>query len=119
MTTPVVTTLVVIYDAACGSCSAIAARLSDVLVPAVLTRSCRDPHLAAEFPVLAGRLGERPCRRPLLIVVRSDGRAEVASGLPMMWRGARMVARGRRLAAIQLALWIMWRRIRGRRAAHG
>ncbi|GAA2449316.1 hypothetical protein GCM10010191_78620 [Actinomadura vinacea] len=85
-----------------------------MLAPDVLTRSCRDPRLAAEFPVLAGRPGERPCRRPLLIMVYAGGGAEVASGLPMMWRGARMVAPRRRLAAIRLALRIMWRRIRRR-----
>jgi hypothetical protein len=107
-----VTGLVVVYDGACGSCSEIAARLSGVLVPRVLTRSCRDPHLTVEFPVLAGHLGERRCDRPLMVVLRSDGPAEVASGLAMVWRAASLVAPRRRLAAIQLALRILWVRRR-------
>ncbi|PZG02518.1 hypothetical protein [Micromonospora deserti] len=102
------TRLVVVYDGACGDCSAIAARLSDVLAPEVLTRSCRDPHLATEFPVLAGHLRDRPCRRPLMIVVRSGGRAEVASGWSMLWVAAGLVAPRRWRAALRLALRVIW-----------
>lgn len=102
-----VTQVVVVYDGACGGCSAIAARLSGVLVPDVLARSCRDPHLATEFPVLAAQLGGRPCRRPLMVVLRPGGRTEVASGLAMAWRGAGLVAPGRRLAAVRLAVRIL------------
>jgi hypothetical protein len=109
-----VTEVAVIYDGACGGCSSIAARLSSVLAPPVLARSCRDPYLATEFPVLGGPLGERPCRGPLLITVFSDGRTEVSGGPAMLWRGARLVAPGRRAAAVRLALWVAWWRMRHR-----
>ena len=101
------TRVVVVYDGACGGCSAIAADLSTVLTPRVLTRSCRDPALGAEFPVLAARLRSRPCRRPLLILLGAGGRAEVVVGPAMLWRGAGLVARRRRLAALKLALRVL------------
>ena len=44
--------LVVVHDSACGQCSWIAGRLGGVLAVPVSVRSCRDPHLAVEFPVL-------------------------------------------------------------------
>lgn len=106
------TGVVVIYDGACGACSAIAAALSDVLAPPVLIRSCRDPHLTTEFPVLAGHLTDRPCRRPLMVTTSSGGSAVVSGGAAMMWRGLRMVAPGRRLAAARLGLRILRRRAR-------
>jgi hypothetical protein len=104
----VVTEVVVVYDGACGGCSSIAARLSRVLAPPVLVRSCRDPSLPADFPVLGGR----PCRRPMLITVFSDGRMEASGGPAMLWRGARMVAPGRRADAVRLALRVAWWRVR-------
>lgn len=97
-----------VYDGACGGCSSIAARLSRVLAPPVLVRSCRDPSLPADFPVLGGSLGGRPCRRPMLITVFSDGRMEASGGPAMLWRGARMVAPGRRADAVRLALRVAW-----------
>lgn len=111
------TRVVLVYDGACGGCSAVAARASAVLVPPVTARSCRDPHLAAEFPILAAHLGDRPCRRPLLVVSYPDGRDRVAKGLAMMWRGALLVAPRRRLAAIGLAVDVLraGRRRRARR----
>src|SRR5262245_59306515 len=98
-----VTTLVAVYDSACGGCSSIAAGLPDVFAPRTITRSCRDPHLAAEYPVLAGHLGDRPCRRPYLVIVDADGAAEVVTGFRMMLRAAAFVAPGRRWAALRLA----------------
>ncbi|NKZ02391.1 hypothetical protein [Actinomadura latina] len=102
------TEVVVVYDGACGGCSSIAARLSRVLAPPVLVRSCRDPSLPADFPVLGGSLRGRPCRRPTLITVFSDGRMEASGGPAMLWRGARMVAPGRRADAVRLALRVAW-----------
>ncbi len=97
------TGLVVVFDAACGTCSGIASRLPDILAPEVLVRSCRDPRLTVEFPVLAGRLGHQPCARPLLVLLRAGGRAEVRAGIPMLLAGARLLAPRQRLAALRLA----------------
>ncbi|MGW4475342.1 hypothetical protein ACWENQ_37225 [Nonomuraea sp. NPDC004354] len=96
--------LVVVHDSGCGGCSAIASALSGVLAPPVLVRSCRDPHLVREFPVLRG---EVPCARPLAVALTQDGRAELLSGLRLMWRGALLVAPGRRRAAFRLAVTIL------------
>lgn len=97
--------LVVVADSACGGCSAIAAALGGVLAVTVVVRSCRDPHLAEEFPVLAGR---RPCARPLALY---EDRA--LTGFRLLWRAGRLVAPGRRAAALRLAL-----RVVRLRAAH-
>ncbi|MEV6104303.1 hypothetical protein AB0M28_06240 [Streptomyces sp. NPDC051940] len=102
------TGLVVVYDAACGDCSDVAARLDGVLAPPVRARACRDPHLPEEFPVLADALGGLPCRRPLLVVLRPGGQDEVLSGAAMMWRAARLVAPRRRFAAARLGLRVLW-----------
>ncbi|MFF5213028.1 hypothetical protein [Streptosporangium sp. NPDC000396] len=102
-----IVSLVVVYDATCGSCSAIAGRLSRVLAPPVIVRSCRDPHLGREFPALAGL---PRCAAPLLIVRGPGGAVEVLKGPRMMWRGATLVAPGRWPAALKLAAWIGWQR---------
>lgn len=103
--------VVVIYDSACGGCSDIASDLDDVLGVPVLIRSCRDPNLVAEFPPLRAVLGERPCRRPLMITVGVNGRSVISSGAAMFWRGASLVRPRRWTAAVRLALRIGWRRL--------
>lgn len=100
--------LVVVYDATCGSCSLIAARLSQVLAARVIVRSCRDPHLATEFPLLR----DVPrCVAPVAILRAPDGTDELLRGFRLMWRGATLVAPGRYGAATRLAGWIVWRRL--------
>lgn len=94
---------VVVYDSGCGGCSDLAAALAAVLEPVVLVRSCRDPALAAELPVLGEHLSGNPCRRPLTVTVPETGEARVASGLGMVIGAARLVKPGRRLAAGRLA----------------
>ncbi|MFI6318803.1 hypothetical protein ACIBG8_14845 [Nonomuraea sp. NPDC050556] len=89
-------TFYVIADSACGGCSAIAAQLGQVLSVPVAVRSCRDPHLAEEFPVLAG---EPACARPLAVY---GGR--LLGGAALMWYGARLLTPGRRLAGLRLAV---------------
>ncbi|MGH3862493.1 hypothetical protein [Actinokineospora sp.] len=96
------TMLVVVYDSACGGCSNIAARLSVVLGLPVLARSCRDPHLAAEFPVLAGVVHDRPCRRPVLVRITATGDARAVTGARMLALAARHVRPSRLLAAMGL-----------------
>ncbi|WP_431897484.1 hypothetical protein [Nonomuraea sp. bgisy101] len=103
--------LVVIYDSGCGGCSAIASALSGVMAPPVLVRSCRDPNLERQYPSLRGTV---PCARPLAIALGPDGEAELLSGLRLMWRGALLVAPGRRLAAVRLAVRIMRTRNRSK-----
>ncbi|GAA0934288.1 hypothetical protein [Nonomuraea longicatena] len=100
--------LVVVYDGACGSCSSIAERLSRVLAPQVIVRSCRDPHLTTEFPLLAG---VPRCVAPVAVLRGPDGSAEVLRGFRLMWRGAGLVAPGRYGAATRLAVVIVWQRM--------
>jgi hypothetical protein len=94
-----VTKFVVVYDSACGGCSDLATRLSTVLGSRTVIRSCRDPHLPVEFPVLA----RAECRRPFTITVRDDGTMRVDSGVGMVLRAARLVKPGRWLAACGVA----------------
>ncbi|MBG0831093.1 hypothetical protein HS041_25360 [Planomonospora sp. ID67723] len=103
-----VTAFVVVHDGSCGGCSAIAARLDGLLAVPVIVRSCRDPRLTTEFPVL---YGERPCRRPLA-VLQEDGRTRVVGGVRLLLRGALLVAPGRRGRALRLGAWIVWTRLR-------
>jgi hypothetical protein len=95
---------VVVHDGSCGGCSSIAARLRTLLAVPVVARSCRDPHLAVEFPVLSG---VAPCVRPLAIVVGRTGATELLYGVRLLWRGAALVAPGRRMAALVLACRIL------------
>lgn len=104
--------VVVVFDASCGACSAIAARLSEVLVPEVIVRSCRDPRLSVEFPVLARHLGGRPCRRPLLVTVGHDGAARVLTGPRMLIHAATLVAPRRYRTALRLGLEVCATRLR-------
>ncbi|MFI7230491.1 hypothetical protein ACIBO5_45395 [Nonomuraea angiospora] len=100
--------LVVVYDGACGSCSSIAATLSQVLTVPVIVRSCRDPHLTREFPLLEGI---PRCVAPLAVMRGPDGAATLLRGLRLMWRGAGLIAPGRYTAAVRLAGWIAWQRL--------
>ncbi|MEV0612842.1 hypothetical protein AB0I81_05890 [Nonomuraea sp. NPDC050404] len=98
-----------IADSSCGGCSAIAAELAGILAVPVLVRSCRDPHLPVEFPVVRG---ERPCARPLAVEEDEKGSARLLGGVPLWWRGARLVAPGRRAAALRLAWTLAGLRLR-------
>lgn len=97
-------TFYVIADSACGGCSAIAAQLGQVLSVPVAVRSCRDPHLVEEFPVLAG---QPACARPLAVY---GGR--LLGGPALFWYGARLLAPGRRLAGLRLAAKVCLSRLR-------
>jgi hypothetical protein len=103
-----VSRFVVIHDGSCGGCSSIAARLRDLLAVPVVVRSCRDPHLAAEFPVLSG---VPACARPLAVVIGRTGATELLYGPRLLWRGASLLAPGRRAAALPLAARILWLRL--------
>lgn len=94
-----------IADSSCGGCSAIASGLAGVLSVPVVIRSCRDPHLPVEFPVVRG---QRPCARPLAVEETETGSPRLLGGVALLWRGARLVAPGRRAAAARLA-WTLAR----------
>jgi len=114
------TTLVVIYDSTCGGCSTIASQLSGILAPEVLVRSCKDPNLSNEYPVLRRTGDDRPCRKPTLITIADLGRTDVTNGWRMIWRGLRFVAPGRRWQAVRLGGQIVRTKLRrgGRHPAH-
>ncbi|WP_146607261.1 hypothetical protein [Spongiactinospora gelatinilytica] len=103
--------VVVVHDAACGGCSAIAVRLAGVLGVPVVIRSCRDPGLAAEYP-LPPRTG---CGAPLAVAIGRSGRVRVWRGLALPLRMAGLVAPGRRGAALRLAGHALRRHLRRRR----
>ncbi|RBQ20127.1 hypothetical protein DP939_09910 [Spongiactinospora rosea] len=100
--------LVVVHDAGCGGCSVIAGRLAAVLAVPVVVRSCRDPGLAAEYPV-PPRAG---CGAPLAVAVDGNGRMRVWRGLALPLRMAGLVAPGRRGAAVRLALHALGQHLR-------
>lgn len=97
-------TVVIVHDSACGDCSAIAVSLADVLTARVLVRSCRDPHLPAEFPSVAAYLQGGSCQRPLLIMFRG--------GPPRVLSGWRMY--GHVVPLVPLRRWYKAVRILGR-----
>ncbi|MCG5212084.1 hypothetical protein [Streptosporangium sp. KLBMP 9127] len=97
-----------VYDSSCGGCSSIAERLAGLLAVPVIVRSCRDPHLAGEFPVLSGAT---PCAKPLAVAVDGTGATELLYGMRLLWRGAALVAPGRRTAALPFAARILWQKL--------
>lgn len=66
-----VTSVVVVYDMACPSCSQIARELPDLVRVPVVVRSCRDPGLAETSPSLPAAV--RACAAPAVGTVRHDG----------------------------------------------
>ena len=98
------TTVVLIHDEACGVCSDLAPRLMGVLAASVTLRSCRDPDLGEQLPILRPYLVAGPCRRPLAVIARDDGRVQVAGGLWMVARLGPLVRAGRWPTAVRLGM---------------
>ncbi|MDF5755731.1 hypothetical protein [Spongiactinospora sp. TRM90649] len=113
-----VTRLVLVHDGACGGCSSIAAALAGLLTVPVVTRSCRDPHLAAELPVLRAARPRDACAVPMAVAIDGSGGMELLRGVRLPLRTATLVAPGRRAAALRLGLRALWRHLARSAARH-
>lgn len=105
------TTVVLVHDEKCGVCSDVALRLAEILAASVTVRSCRDPHLADELPLLRPHLVDGPCRRPLAVITREDGRPRVIGGLLLFARLGPLVKASRWPAAVRLSVRVAGRRL--------
>ncbi len=104
-----ISTVVVVADVACPSCSRIARELPDLLRVPVMVRSCRDPRLTTQHPTLPTTV--RACRKPAIGTIRRDGSVRWWPGLS----GALGVLPVVRPRALREAFGLLWTALRARR----
>jgi hypothetical protein len=108
--------VLIVHDAACGTCAGVVRDLPHLLRVPVRVRSCRDPELHAVHPDLPAAV--RTCRTPAVGLVRPDGTVRWHAGLraaPALLR----VLRPRSLPRAVRVLLTVRRTSRARAADHG